>query len=590
MHACADFRPATQRTPGLYQAANSGLSGSLQAAPGRFAGDNGQVQYLNPLMNTLVKAAWLALRRAAAVLALAWLACAATGPAAAQAAPPAATLRVATAFDPQTLDPHAVALLYHSRVTLQVYESLVGRDERFRLEPALAVSWQMPSPTVWRFRLRPGVVFHDGTPFTADDAVFSLLRAREAPSQRAFHLKGVSAIRKLDPLTIEIQLEAPDAVLPEKLQYVAIMSKAWSEKHGVTRAQDFNGKQETYAVRHANGTGPMQLDRYEPDVRAVLRRHAGWWGWKDPRSGNLEQVSFITIKSDATRLAALASGEVDLVLDPPYQDITRLKADPRIALQQTADIGQQYLGFDQARAELQDSDVKGRNPFKDLRVRKAVYHAINVPLIIDKVLRGQAQPTGAFLSPLVDGSPAELDKRLPYDPARARLLLGEAGYPNGFAITLDCVNVAWRENVCQAVAAMLTQVGIRTTLRSSATGPFFPKLSQGTASFVEFGWTASPDAWNSLNGLFRSYDRAGLGTFNAGRYSNAKLDELIDAIRVEPDLTRRRAMISTVLRMVADDLPLVPLYRRTLSWAMAKKVQAVQWPNDTLELRWVRVK
>ncbi|MCY7316375.1 MAG: ABC transporter substrate-binding protein [Rubrivivax sp.] len=507
----------------------------------------------------------------------------------AQPAEPRAALRVASAFDPQSMDPQAIALLYHSRVVFQIYESLVGRDERFKAEPALALSWQMVAPTVWRFKLRPGVSFHDGTPFTADDAVFSLERALAAPSQRAFQLKGISAIRKVDVLVIDIQLEAPDAVLPEKLQFVAMMSKAWCDKHGVQRAQDFNAKQETFAVRNANGTGPMQLQRYEPDVRTLLKRHAAWWGWADKRHGNVEQASFVTIKSDATRLAALASGEVDLVLDPPYQDIPRLKADARLALQQMPDVGQQYLAFDQAREELQDSDVKGRNPFKDLRVRKAIYHAINVPLIIDKVLRGQAQATGAFLSPLVDGSPAELDKRLPYDPARARLLLGEAGYPNGFAIALDCVNVAWRENVCQAVAAMLTQVGVRTTLRSSTSNQFFPKLSQGTGSFIEYGWTATPDAWSSLNALLRTYDKAGLGTFNAGRYSNPKLDVLIDAIRTEPDLTRRRAMVATVLRMAADDLPLVPLYRRTLSWAMAKKVQAVQWPNDVMELRFVRV-
>jgi len=509
-------------------------------------------------------------------------------PAAARAQVP--PLRVATAFDPQTMDPHAIALLYHSRVAFQLHESLIGRDERFKLEPALAVSWLMTAPTVWRFRLRPGVTFHDGSAFTADDAVFSLERALAPPSQRAFQLKGVIAVRVIDPLTIEIQLDAPDAVLPEKLQYIAIMNKAWSEKHGVTRAQDFNGKQETHAVRNANGTGPMKLERYEPDVRTVLRRHAAWWGWADGRHGNLEQVNFVTVKSDATRLAALASGEVDLVMDPPYQDINRLKSDPRLTMQQTADIGQQYLTFDLAREELQDSDVKGRNPFKDLRVRKAVYHAINVPLIIDKVLRGQAVPTGAFLSPLVDGSPAELDRRLPYDPARSRQLLGEAGYPNGFSITLDCVNVAWRENVCQAVAAMLTQVGIRTTLRSSPSNQFFPKLSQGTASFIEYGWTASPDAWNSLNALFRTFDKSGLGTFNAGRYSNPQLDTLIDSVRTEPNLTRRRAMVTTVLRMVGDDLPYVPLYRRTLTWAMAKKVQAVQWPNDLIELRWVRVR
>ena len=501
-----------------------------------------------------------------------------------------ASLRVASAFDPQTMDPHAIALLYHSRVAFQVYDSLVGRDQNFKIEPALALAWQMVSPTSWRFWLRPGVTFHDGSTFSADDVVFSLERALAAPSQRAYQLKGISGVRKLEPLLIDIQLEAPDAVLPDKLQYVAMMSKAWADKHGVQRAQDFNGKQETHAVRHANGTGPMQLVRYEPDQRTVLKRHAAWWGWADKRSGNLGQVSFVTIKSDATRLAALSSGEVDAVLDPPYQDIQRLKAEPQITLLQTPDIGQQYLAFDQSRDELEGSDVKGRNPFKDLRVRKAVYHAINVPLIVDKVLRGQAQPTGAFLSPLVDGSPAELDKRLPYDPARARLLLGEAGYPNGFTVPLDCVNVAWRENVCQAVAAMLTQVGIRATLRSSNSAQFFPKLTQGTAAFIEYGWTATPDAWNSLNGLLRSFDRNGLGTFNAGRYSNPKLDTLIDNIRVEPDPVRRRAMVTTVLRLVADDLPYVPLYRRTLSWAMHKKVSAVQWPNDALELRWVRVR
>ena len=288
----------------------------------------------------------------------------------------AITLRVATAFDPQTMDPQALALLYHTRITSQIHESLVGRDEQFKLEPALATSWQMTGPTTWRFKLRAGVTFHDGSAFTADDAVFSLERALGPTSQRAFHLNGVTAIKKVDALTIDFQLEAPDAVLPEKLQYVAIMSKAWCEKNGVAKAQDFNGKQETFAVRNANGTGPFKLERYEPDVRTTLRRHAAWWGWadksNDKRGGNLEQVVWVPIRSDATRLAALSSGEVDMVLDPPYQDIARLKADPRMTLVQGTDLGQQYLAFDQARDELQDSDVKGKNPFKDLRVRRAV--------------------------------------------------------------------------------------------------------------------------------------------------------------------------------------------------------------------------
>ncbi|MBA4178588.1 MAG: ABC transporter substrate-binding protein [Leptothrix sp. (in: Bacteria)] len=498
------------------------------------------------------------------------------------------TLRIASAFDPQTMDPHAVALLYHSRVMTQVYDGLVGRDERYRLEPALALAWRMTAPTTWVFKLRPGVVFHDGTPFTAEDAAFSLQRAAAAPSQRAFQLRGIAAARALDPLHLEVQLEAPDAVLPEKLSFVAMMSRAWCEKHGVQRAQDFNARQETHANRHANGTGPFRLERYDPDVRTTLQRHAAWWGWTDRRSGTLAQAHFVVVKSDATRLAALAGGEVDLVLDPPYQDIRRLQADPRFTLKQMPDLGQQYLGFDQSRPELEGSDVKGRNPFKDRRVRQAVYHAINVPLIIDKVLRGQAVPTGALLSPLVDGSSADLDQRLPYDPARARLLLGQAGYPNGFTVPMDCVNVAWRENVCQAVAAMLTQVGVRVQLRSSPSTQFFPRLTAAATPFFELGWTPLPDAWGSLNGLLRTHGRDGQGSFNAGRYSNPQLDTLIDQLRVEPDLTRRRALVTTALRLAADDLPMIPLYRRTLNWAMARQVSVVQWPNDVLELRWVR--
>lgn len=503
----------------------------------------------------------------------------------------AVTLRIASAFDPQTMDPHALALLYHSRVAYQVYDSLVGRDADFKLEPALALSWQShDGGRRWRFKLREGVVFHDGAVMSADDVVFSIERALGKTSQRAFQLKGVTGARKVDATTVDILLETPDAVLPEKLQYISIMNKAWCEQHGAVQAQDFNGKQELHTVRHANGTGPYKLARYEPDVRTVLQRHARWWGRDDPRNGNVEEVQFVAVKSDATRLAALASGEVDLVLDPPFQDIERLQQDKRIKVTHVAELGQQYFTFDQARDELEYSDVKGRNPFKDLRVRQAVWHALNIDLIVDKVLRGQAEPTGMFLSPRVDGSRADLDRRLPYDPARAKALLAEAGYPNGFAVTLDCVNVAWRQNVCQAATAMLTQVGIRTTLRASPATQFFPKLSQATASFIEYGWTSSPDAWNSLNGLFRTWDKSGLGTFNAGRYSNPKLDALIDAIRVEPDLDKRRAMVGDALKLVAAELPYVPLYRRKLNWAMGQRVEVVQWPNDTLELRWARLR
>ncbi|MES2717705.1 MAG: ABC transporter substrate-binding protein [Pseudomonadota bacterium] len=530
---------------------------------------------------------WARLLQAGLLALAAMLAAAA---AQATAASPPGNLRIASAFDPQTMDPHGLALLYHSRVAFQVYDALVNRDAGFKLEPALATRWQMTGPTTWRFWLRSGVRFHDGTPFGADDAIFSIRRAQGPTSQRAFSLKGITGLKKVDGLTLDIQLDAPDAVLPEKLLLVAMMSQAWCQQHGVEKAQDFNGKQETFAVRNANGTGPFRLVAYQPDVQVQLARHAGWWGGSDARNGNLQSATFLSIRSDATRLAALTSGEVDLVLDPPFQDVQRLRQDSRLRVVSAGDLGTQYLAFDQARDELPGSDVKGRNPFKDRRVRQAVAHAIHIELIVQKVLRGQGTPTGSIFSPLVDGHLPELDRRLPFDPARARRLLAEAGYPDGFSVTLDCVNIAWREGVCQAAAAMLSQVGIRTQLRSSPTNQFFPKLSQGTASLIEFGWSPQTDPWSTLNAVFRSFDPAGTGTFNAGRYSNPQLDTLIDAIRTEPDLTRRRARVGVALRLIHDDLPLLPLYRRTLNWAMASRVQVVAWPNDTLELRWVRLR
>jgi peptide/nickel transport system substrate-binding protein len=499
------------------------------------------------------------------------------------------TLRLASAFDPQSMDPHALALLYQTRIASQIYEALVGRDRDFKLEPALALSWQNIDARTWRFKLRPDVKFHDGTVLTADDVVFSIERALARTSQRSFQLRGITGARKVDGLTVDILLAAPDAVLPDKLWLVAIMSKAWCEKHGVQLPQDYNARQETFAVRNTNGTGPFMLSRYDPDTRAVLVANPNWWGRGGPGTGNLTEAQYTVIQSDATRLAALASGEADFVVDPPFQDVARLKQDKKLKYAEVSDIGTQYLGFDQARTELQFADVKGRNPFKDVRVRRAIYQAIDVDAIIGKVLRGQATPTGSPISRLLDGYVPDLEKRLPYDLVAARALMKEAGYAEGFSVTLDCVNVTYRAAVCQAIAAMLAQVGIRVTYQPSPTATFFPKLTQATSSFFEFGWSPTTDPWAMLNSIVRSYDGAGAGTFNGGRYSNPKMDELIDAIRVEPDIGKRRQLIGSALRLWQSDLPLLPLYRRTLTWVMRPGISAVPWPNDIVELRWVKI-
>lgn len=505
--------------------------------------------------------------------------------------PAARTLRYASAFDPQSLDPHALALQYQTRVVTQIYESLVTRGRHFELEPSLATEWKMTAPTVWRFTLRSGVRFHDGTPFTADDAVFSIGRALAKTSQRANQLRGVTGARKVDASTIEVLTQAPDAALPEKLWLVAMMSRRWCEQHKVELPQDYNAGQETFAVRHANGTGPFRLERYETDVRVVLKANPDWWGHAaGAGGGNVGEAIYNVITSDATRLAALASGQVDIVVDTPYQDVPRLKADPSLKVMSITDIGTQYLAFDQHRDELPGSGVSGRNPFKDVRVRRAVQLAIDTELIVRQVLRGQGTATGSFVSPLVTGYLPELDRRPRPDPAAARALLKEAGYENGFAVTLDCVNIGYRAAACQAMASMLKKVGIGATFVGSPTATFFPKLTQASGSLMEFGWSPGTDAWSILHSLLRTNDGLSAGAFNAGRYSNPKLDALIVAIGVEPDAGKRQALVGDALRLLAEELPLLPLYRRHHNWVMRANVDVVQWPNDVLELRWVTMR
>jgi len=501
------------------------------------------------------------------------------------------TLRFASAFDPQTMDPHALALLYQTRVVTQIYEGLVNRTKDYLLEPSLATSWEMVNATTWRFKLRQGVSFHDGAPFTAEDAVFSIERALDKASQRKNQMLGITGAKKIDAATIDVVTSAPDAVLPEKLYLIAMMSRGWAEKNNVLKPQDYNAKQETFAVRNANGTGPFMLVRYEADVRTTLKANPAWWGRGTPQGGgNLDEVHYQVIQSDATRLAALQSNQVDFVIDPPFQDLARLKADKSLKTSEVDDIGTQYLAMNQHATELPGSDVKGRNPFKDLRVRRAVQLAIDTDLIVRQVLRGEGKVTGSFISPLVDGYLSEFEPRPKADPAAARALLKEAGYENGFTLQMDCVNVAWRASVCQAAAAMLERVGIRANLVTSPSSVFFPKLSQGTGTLLEFGWSPNPDPWGTLQSLVRSNDGMTAGAFNAGRYSNPKLDALIDGLRVEPNLAKRRAMVGDALRILNAELPLVPLYRRQHNWVMRPNIDVVHWPNDVLELRWVTLR
>jgi peptide/nickel transport system substrate-binding protein len=504
----------------------------------------------------------------------------------------AKTLRYASQLDPQTLDPHAANLLATSRLTSQVYDPLVWRDKAWKPIPWLATSWQQTAPNVWRFKLREGVKFHDGTRFTADDVVFSVERALAPTSQMRTAIQGVERAQKVDDLTVDLVLKEPNPALLHHLTNFRIMSRAWAVKHRAEKPQDYKAKEDMFAVRNANGTGPFMVREFTPDVRVRLEQFRDWWGHKAGAfEGNVTEVVMLPINSAATRLAALMSGEVDLVIDPPTQDVARLKSSPQLRVLEGAEMRVQYLAFDMFRDELLYGSEKKKNPFKDLRVRQAVAHAIDADAIRQKVMRGLAKPAGTVISDLVAGYHPDADKRLPFDRERARKLLSEAGYANGFDVVLDCGNNQPAMDICQAVAPMLAQVGIRARPNIVVQSSFFPKIEKYDTSFYLLSWGGgvTSDALYTLNALLHSVGSKGEGDFNMGRYASPGMDKLIEQVKVEGDPAKRNEAIRQALLAANRDLPVVTLHQPLIPWAMRKNVEAWFSPVNTVYFYRVKV-
>ena len=501
----------------------------------------------------------------------------------------AKAFRWTSAGDPQTADPYSQNEGLTNLFSQQVHDTLVTRDQQLNIVPGLAQSWTQVNDTTWRFALRAGVRFHDGSPFTAEDVVFSIERAQHDHSQIRQYANLLGKPRRIDDLAVELVQQAPNPLLLQHLSAVFIMSKAWAAQHRVEQPLDYKARQDSYAARHANGTGPWILVSREPDVKTVLRRNPAWWGKFE---GNVTEITYLPIRSDATRSAALLSGQVDFVLDPPPQDLPRLRANPAFKVVEGAENRVVFFGFDQARDELLYSNVKGRNPFKDKRVRQAVYQAIDIEAIRAKTMRGSALPTGGITPSPVASNP-EAERRLPYDPARARQLLAEAGYAAGFEVGLDCPNNRYinDEEICVAVVAMLARIGVQVKLNTLPRATYFPKLEKLDTSFYMLGWGgAITDAQTTLSPVLRSFDKAsGQGSYNYGRYVNGKLDALIDAAAIEMNPGKRRELIRQALIEHNDNVHHVPLHRQVIPWAMRANVHVVHRADNWLMGEWVRI-
>lgn len=502
----------------------------------------------------------------------------------------ARTLRWARQGDVLTLDPHAQNNSPTHNFNGHIYEGLVFRAGDGKLTPLLATSWKLTDdPTVWEFKIRPNVRFHDGTPLTADDVVYSLERSRLPTSDIKGNLASVETITKVDDLTIQLKTRGPNPILPDYLANQFIMNKSWCEKNNAGKPQDYKNKEENFAVRNANGTGPFMLVSRETDVKTVLRRFDNYWGRAEFPTP-ITEIVFTPIKSDATRVAALLSGEIDFLHDVPVQDIERLKSTPNIRVTTGPENRGIFLGFDVGSKELRSSDVKGKNPFADKRVRQAFNMSVNREAIQRVVMRGQSVPSGIVISPFVNGWAKDLDTYPKPDPAAARKLLAEAGYPNGFSVSLHCPNDRYvnDEGICQAVVGQLAQIGIKVSLIAQSQTLHFPILQRRETDFYMLGWGPTTfDSDNPLSWLYHTQTDK-LGGWNQTRHSNAEVDRTIQSLSTEPDIAKRNATIRKLWEILKEETIYIPLHNQVLAHGMKADLDMPVHPENAPYFKFIK--
>lgn len=504
----------------------------------------------------------------------------------------AKTFKWSSASDIPTLDIHSQNNALGNGVHAAVYESLVYYNSKtFKVEPQLATAWREISPTQLRFTLRTGVKFSDGTGLTAEDVAFSLTRAMSRTSNYAVYTQGIDRVAKVNDTTVDVFLKGPNPVLLNQLTELRIMSKTWAEKNKSVEPKDIRTKDETFAHRNAMGTGPYMVQSWQPDQKLVLVKNPNWWGWKEAVT-NVTEIVYTPIKSEATRVAALLSGEVDFVLDPSPQDLARMRANANLKVIDGIENRTIFLGMDQHRDELPGSNVKGKNPLKDLRVRKALYQGIDIDTIHRVTMRGLSQPTGALVAPQVAGWTEAVHRRFPFDPEAAKKLLADAGYPQGFEVDFACPNNRYinDEEICQAVTAMWAKIGVRAKLRTQPLVTYFPMIQRYEASIYMLGWGVPTfDALYSLQSLTRSVGTGGDGNYNVGRYKNERMDYVVDRIKTETDLPVRNRLLTEGLQLQNDTVAHIPLHNQIIPWAMKKSVDVVHRADNRLDWRLIKV-
>ena len=503
----------------------------------------------------------------------------------------AKTFKFAFQGDAQSLDPHGLNETFTLGMLGNVYEGLTRYDGNLSLVPGLATSWKTTSPTMWRFNLRKGVKFHNGNAFNADDVIFTWKRMSSEGSDQKARAGLIKNITKVDDYTVDVETPVPTPTLTREMVFMYVMDKEWAEEHNATNAASPKdaGRENAYATTNENGTGPFIVASRQPDVKTVMKHFDGYWG--HPKT-NVTEVIFTPIAQAATRVAALLSGQIDLAYPVPVQDWNRLNKAPGVKALTGPEARTIFLGMDQFRDELLHSSVKGKNPFKDVRVRKAFAHAIDLNAIKRAIMRGAATPSGLMWAPQIAGYNAKINTPYKHDPAMSKKLLAEAGFPDGFTVTMDCPNNRYvnDEKICQAVAGMLAKIGVKVDLLAQPKSKYFAKvLAQGgyDTSFYLLGWTpGSIDVHNVFMNLIVCQNKAKKrGQFNLGNYCNKRVDELADKIGGETDVAKRQAMIDEAAKIIQKEVGYLPIHQQPLSWGVREGVTVAQRPDNVLDYR-----
>lgn len=499
------------------------------------------------------------------------------------------TLRWASRADVFSLDPNSITSTMNLAFLNHVYEGLVRYSKDFKIEPALATEWQIVDSEdggkAWRFKLREGVKFHDGAEFTADDVVASFQRAGDPSSPLKGNMPLYKNVQKVDEYTVDIGVLSASSIFLNDITNIFMFDAGWLIDNGASAPTDYSAGTENYATNHTNGTGPFQLESRKPDAMTVLAMNPAWW---DERPHNIDRLEYIPIASAATRVAALLSGEVDVIDSAPLQDIDRLRATPDVNLLLQPELRVILVGFSRKEKLQNGAD----NPFNDIRVRQAFELALDRDQVNQRIMRGHARPTGSMVAPEISGYVADLDTYRNADPEKARSLLKEAG-KEGVSFTYTCANdgtTVNEEDFCQAIANMMTRAGFNPTIDIGPQAIQSPKRFRGEADVFNVTWANEPtlDAFSILSQIFHSQDGV-WGVSNYGRWSVPALDALIEEAAETIDTQERLELEGEALKMARDQFLLVPLHQQPIAWASSKKVKEIDFRPDNKGRHWFTV-